>query len=84
MTTKIFFCKNKECKVKKFSEQFDFIETHSRMTKRLENQIIKTSNPMSARASKEVINNELVNISDDTILRLLKKTKIKMKLQKFV
>ena len=76
--TKIFFCKNKECKVKKFSEQFDFIETHSRMTKRLESQIIETSKPMSARASKEVINNGLVKVSDDTILRLLKKTIIKI------
>ena len=44
------------------------------MTKRLESQIIETSKPMSARASKEVINNGLVKVSDDTILRLLKKT----------
>ena len=79
LKTKIFFCKNKECKVKKFSEQFDFIETHSRMTKRLESQIIKTSKSMSARASKEVINNGLVKISDDTILRLLKKNNNKNK-----
>ena len=33
---------------------------------------------MSARASKEVINNGLVKVSDDTILRLLKKTIIKI------
>lgn len=73
LKTKKFFCKNKACKVKKFSEQFDFVESHSRMTKRLENQIIGTSKPMSARVSKEVINNGLVEVSDDTILRLLKK-----------
>lgn len=48
------------------------------MTKRLESQIIETSKPMSARASKEVINNGLVKVSDDTILRLLKKTIIKI------
>ena len=69
----VFFCKNKNCGTKTFSEQFDFIESHSRMTTRLKNKIVENSKGMSARASKEVINNGLVNISDDTILRLLKK-----------
>ena len=73
INSKVFFCKNKNCDTKKFSEQFDFIESHSRMTTRLKNKIIENSKGMSARASKEVINNGLVTISDDTILRLLKK-----------
>ena len=37
------------------------------------------SKTMSARASKEIVNNDLANISDDTILRLLKKNNIKSK-----
>ena len=56
-----------------FVEHFDFIEPHSRMTTRLKEKIVQTSKEMSARASKAVVNNGLVNISDDTILRLLKK-----------
>lgn len=43
------------------------------MTTRLKNKIIGNSKRISAIASKSVINNGLVNISDDTILRLLKK-----------
>ena len=70
---KVFFCKNKHCSINTFAEQFDFIESHSRMTTRLKNKIIENSRGMSARASKSVINNGLANISDDTILRLLKK-----------
>ena len=43
------------------------------MTTRLKNRIIDTSKGMSARASKSVVNNGIANISDDTILRLIKK-----------
>lgn len=43
------------------------------MTTRLKDRIIDTSKGMSARASKSVVNNGIVNISDDTILRLIKK-----------
>ena len=63
----------------KIDSEYENCELHSRMTKRLESQIIKTSKSMSARASKEVINNGLVKISDDTILRLLKKNNNKNK-----
>ena len=44
------------------------------MTTRLKEGIINTSKGMSARASKEVVNKGLAKTSDDTILRLLKKT----------
>lgn len=71
--SKVYFCKNKDCHTKTFAEQFDFVESHSRMTKRLKKKIVNTSKTMSARASKEIVNNDLANISDDTILRLLKK-----------
>lgn len=73
ITAKVFFCKNKKCPINTFAEHFDFIEPHSRMTARLKEKIVQTSKGMSARASKTVVNNGLVNISDDTILRLPKK-----------
>ena len=40
---------------------------------RLKNKIVETSKGMSARYSKAIINKDIANISDDTILRLLKK-----------
>ena len=71
--TKIFFCKNPKCSTNTFSEQFNFIESHSRITKRLNERIIEISKGMSARASKSIVNSSLANISDDTILRIIKK-----------
>lgn len=43
------------------------------MTKRLKERIVNDAKGMSARASKTTINDGLVKISDDTILRLFKK-----------
>ena len=71
--TKIFFCKNEKCTTKTFSEKFDFIENHARMTKRLKDRIVNDSKGMSARTAKSTINKGLTSVSDDTILRLLKK-----------
>lgn len=73
ISTKVFFCKNKKCNINTFSEKFEFIENYSRMTIRLKDRIINDTKGMSAKASKEIINKGLVNTSDDTILRLLKK-----------
>jgi len=70
---RIFDCVNKKCIRKRFAERFDFIEKKARMTSRLKNRIIEDSKGMSARAAKKSINEGLVNISDDTILRMIKK-----------
>lgn len=43
------------------------------MTTRLKERIIDDSKGMSARAAKATINKGLTSVSDDTILRLLKK-----------
>lgn len=73
LETRLFYCKNKDCKKTTFSENFDFVVNSRRMTKRLENKIVENAKGMSARASKQVLNTDTVDISDDTILRLLKK-----------
>ncbi len=73
LETKTFFCKNKECQINTFAEKFDFIESRARMTTRLKDRIVNDSKGMSARAAKTTINSGLTNISDDTILRLIKK-----------
>lgn len=71
--TKKFFCKNEKCLSSTFADPLDFVESHSRMTTRLKDKIVDDSKGMSARASKETINKSVAKISDDTILRLLKK-----------
>lgn len=73
LETKRFFCKNHKCQVNTFAEKFDFIESRARMTTRLKDRIVNDSKGMSARAAKTTINSGLANISDDTILRLIKK-----------
>ena len=73
LEAKTFFCKNNKCPINTFAEKFDFIESRARMTTRLKDRIVNDSKGMSARAAKATINNGLANISDDTILRLLKK-----------
>ena len=73
LDTRVFFCKNKKCKHTRFAERFDFYENYSRMTNRLKERIVNDSKGMSARASKATINDGLVDVSDDTILRLIKK-----------
>lgn len=77
LEAKTFFCNNKNCETNTFSEIFDFIEKRSRMTIRLKERIIDDSKGMSARAAKVSINKGLTNVSDDTILRLLKKKQYK-------
>ena len=71
--TRVFFCKNKKCKHTRFAERFDFYENYSRMTNRLKERIVNDAKGMSARASKATINAGLTDVSDDTILRLIKK-----------
>lgn len=73
LEAKTFFCKNEKCEINTFAEEFDFVENHARMTTRLKNRIINDAKGMSSRAAKETISSGLTKISDDTILRLIKK-----------
>lgn len=68
-----FFCKNPECNHKTFAERFNFLNSYARVTKRLEEKINDVAINMSARSAKKIINNGIANISDDTILRIIKK-----------
>lgn len=73
LETKTFFCKNEKCEINTFAEEFDFVESHARMTTRLKNRIVNDAKGMSSREAKETISSGLAKISDDTILRLIKK-----------
>ena len=67
--------KNPQCKHKTFIEELHFIDGRcARRTKRLDERIMDIALKMSARSAKKVVNSGLTVISDDTILRILKKT----------
>ncbi|SSC12568.1 transposase [Mesotoga infera] len=74
---RVFFCKNPECAKSQFAERYSFVEDYGRRTKRLNERIIELAANMSALKAEGVVSNGLVEISDDTILRMLKKTAVK-------
>jgi len=71
---RVFFCKNPECDHARFPESLPFTTRYGRRTTRLDEKIREIALNMSARSAKKVINKGIARISDDTILRILKKT----------
>ncbi len=71
---RLFFCKNADCSRPLFSETLSFVDRYGRRTSRLTKKIKDIAMNMSARSAKKVVNEGISNISDDTILRILKKT----------
>jgi transposase len=71
---RLFFCRNTDCSRQLFSETLSFVDRYGRRTNRLNKKIKEIAMNMSARSAKKVINKGISNISDDTILRILKKT----------
>ncbi|ACR80482.1 MULTISPECIES: transposase family protein [Kosmotoga] len=71
---RVFFCKNPECDHARFPETLPFATRYGRRTIRLDEKIREIALNMSARSAKKVINKGIARISDDTILRILKKT----------
>ena len=76
---RLFFCRNTDCSRQLFSETLSFVDKYGRRTNRLTKKIKEIAMNMSARSAKKVINEGISNISDDTILRILKKRKITRK-----
>lgn len=74
---RVFICDNKHCKKHKFSEELNFITRYQRRTTRLDNKINEIAVNTSALRASAIISSGISNVSDDTILRLLKKKKLK-------
>lgn len=55
------------------SETFEFINSTGRRTKRLDELILRTCKEMSAIGCERYINEKISNVSDSSILRLIKK-----------
>ena len=67
---------NKDPQVKKtlVSERFDFIAERGRRTKRLDALLLSMQKEMSAIGCERYIRENVADVSDSTILRILKKT----------
>ena len=74
METRKFFVTKTTISRKVFSEEFGFVDRSGRRTKRLNDFLLKHLKETSAIGLERLLQRDIVNISDTTILRILKKT----------
>lgn len=70
------FCVNENCKRYTFSEQFEFIDTKAKKTKRLIEEIIRVSLTQSSISSAKYLTETTVDIKKSSICNYLKKNNI--------
>ena len=71
------FCKNPECSHKTFAETFEFLPNSSKMTTRLEKEVLRISLNCSSVTSSKLLRYGIVDIGKSSICRLIKKQKFK-------
>ena len=72
---KKYFCNNSKCQHTTFAEPLDFVEKNALRTKRLDEYIKEIGLKNSSVEAKKQITNSHVQISNNTILRIIKKKK---------
>ena len=72
---KKYFCNNPKCNHTTFAEPLDFVEKNALRTKRLDEYIKEVGLKNSSIEARNQITNSHVEISNNTILRILKKKK---------
>ena len=72
---KKYFCNNEKCKKTTFAEPLNFVDKNAIRTKRLDEYINKVGLTTSSMEAKKQINETHVDISNNTILRIIKKNK---------
>ena len=70
---KKYFCENKDCRHKTFSEPFVFFAPKATKTKRLEEEILRISLTQSSLSAEKYIKTSVATVSKSTICNLLKK-----------
>ena len=75
INVKKYFCNNSKCQHTTFAEPLEFIEDNAIRTKRLDNYINKIGSKTSSKDAERQVKNTHVNISNNTILRIIKKNK---------
>jgi transposase len=79
LENKIYFCTNKECEIKRFSEKHEFLSKYGKMTKRLEEEIINIAEKNSLIETSKILRKNMVNVSKSTVSNILKKRRLKQK-----
>lgn len=69
-----FFCDNKNCHRRTFSEKFDFIRDKAKKTKRLEDEIVHLSKNMSSISASKLLRKNIAIVGKSTVCNILKKT----------
>ncbi len=69
------FCDNENCSKKRFAETFDFVNPRGKMTKRLEEEIVKISMNMSSIQASRLIRENIADIGKSSICNLLEKNR---------
>ena len=72
---KKYFCNNDKCQHTTFAEPLDFVEKNAIRTKRLDNYINNIGLKTSSIEAEKQIKDTHVNVSNNTILRIIKKNK---------
>lgn len=75
INVKKYFCNNSKCQHTTFAEPLEFIEDNAIRTKRLDNYINKIGLRTSSKDAERQVKDTYVNISNNTILRIIKKNK---------
>ena len=70
-----YFCNNPKCKHKTFGERFDFVEPKAVRTKRLDSYINKMGLRDSSMDTVRNLKDAGVNVSSNTVLRIVKKNR---------
>ena len=75
ITVKKYFCSNSKCKHTTFAEPLNFVEENALRTKRLDEYINEVGLKNSSIEARNQITSSHVKISNNTILRIIKKKK---------
>lgn len=70
-----YFCKNDKCRFKTFSEEFNFVKANAVRTNRLEDYINKIGLRDSSMDAVRTLKESGINVSSNTVLRIVKKKK---------
>ena len=72
---KKYFCNNEKCKHRTFAEPLNFVDKNALRTKRLDEYINRVGLTVSSIEAKKQIKETHVEVSNNTILRVIKKNK---------
>ena len=75
ITVKKYFCNNDKCNHRTFAGTLEFVEKNAIRTKRLDDYINNIGLKVSSKEAEKQIKDNLVNISNNTVLRVVKKNK---------